>query len=380
LRYSVAQFETAYNLGDPRSAYYISGLQQAAATYAKRPSGGGNAAPGNSAWWGRIYQWNIIEGTPPSGWVDAQTLVSNWPDGDHTTVHGLLPLDTTVDPLSVAGSHPATEANKAPVFISNSGSYNSITELGHIYDPIQWRPSTFTPSFNSPPGSASASDVATNWKAAWKNDMVADPHYGDASTLRIGSPEFKQFDKDGSRAAQLMDLFCVADRADTRGLVNVNTASRDVLRALGAGIKLQNDAAIVPTSVFGPMNSAQADKFADAVIACRPFLTTSQLAGLRTDPNDATTKFFGNADQWSASKPTEWNDSAREEYFSRMFNLTTVRSRNFRIFVTGQSLDKNGNVLSTVNRVFEAFLQPSRDTTTGKITNQHIQITYESIL
>ena len=44
------------------------------------------------------------------------------------------------------------------------------------------------------------------WKDVWKNDMKADQTYGDGSSLRIGSPEFKQFDNDATRAARLMNI------------------------------------------------------------------------------------------------------------------------------------------------------------------------------
>lgn len=366
--------ETVFNLGDPRTAYYVA-WREAAVAYAKRPSGGSGAADGNSSWWGRIYQKGLIEDS--TNWNAAETKVANWPDGDHITTHGLLPTSTTVDPSSLSSSAPATEPNKAPVLISNVGTYVSIAELGQIYDAIQWRPHDFRPTGSKP---SSPAEMTAVWNDAWKNDMDADQKYGVASTLRIGSPEFKQFDKDDSRASQLMDLFATADRTPTRGMININTASRDVLRTLGAGIELKRDLSILPASVFGPTNNpgspTQADKFADAVIASRPFLTTSQLSGILTNPSDRTSKFFGNASQWSTGAPTEWADRAREEYFSRMFNLTTVRSRNFRVFVTGQSLNKDGKVLSTVNRVFQVYLNPTRDTV-GEITSQRILTRYE---
>lgn len=383
LRYDT-QSEGIFNLGDPRSAYYI-GRNQMAVSYAKRPKDGSSGTDGNSSWWGRAYQQNLINPTTPSStpWVAAETLISNWPDGDHVTTKGNLPADTTKDPLdsTVQSPMPPTESNKAPINISNSGTFTSITELGRVYDPIQWRPSAFPVSGGtSPPKPSSAADVATTWRDAWKNDFVSDSNYGDASTLRIGTPEFKQFDKDDSRAARLMDLFDVADRTDTRGLININTASREVLRTLAAGIDIKSDLAAQPAATFyGPSTSSAGDKFADAVIASRPFLSTSQLAGILTTANDPFSKFFGNPASWSSNAPTEWTDSAREEYFSRMFNLSTVRSRNFRVFVTGQSLDKTGRVLSTTSRVFQLALIPTRDTD-GKMTAQHVEVTYEKEL
>ena len=90
--------------------------------------------------------------------------------------------------------------------------------------------------------------------------------------------------------------------------------------------------------------------------------------------------FFGNPDQYENSTqtpPTEWNDPGREELFAKIYNLATTRSRNFRVFVTGQSLDKNGNVLSTVTKVYQVFIKPNRDPTTGAIISQQVQIKYE---
>lgn len=96
--------------------------------------------------------------------------------------------------------------------------------------------------------------------------------------------------------------------------------------------------------------------------------------------------FFGNPDQYEPPStqppPTEWNDPGREELFAKIYNLATTRSRNFRVFVTGQSLDKSGNVLSTVTKVYHVFVKPNRDNTPGSATygqiqSQQVQIKYE---
>lgn len=368
--------EMNYNLGDPRSAYYII-KSQANAAYASSGSG----SYGQSSWWGRIYQDGLVN---HSNWKAAETTISGWPDGGHDSAKGLTPSTTAADPTTLTPI-PASEPNKAPVIMSSAGKYISITEIGRVYDPIQWRPSNFPP--------ASHSDFITKWQNAWKTNMASDSNYGCASTLHIGSPEFANFDTDDARAARLLDLFSVSDRLSTRGLLNLNTASREALRALAAGIKINSnsvDGAMTPTTVDGPLldpsNPIQADKFADAVIRNRPFLSTSQLSGLMTDPTDRTTSFFGNLAQWTSAGPTEWSDAAREDYFARMFNLTTVRSRNFRVFVTGQIVDPrikdpsgNPTVLSTVNRVYQVFLHPTRDAS-GKITAQSCDVTYEKDL
>jgi len=185
------------------------------------------------------------------------------------------------------------------------------------------------------------------------------------------------------RAWQLLDVFSArtanTNFTNTAGLVNINTASRDVLRSLAAGILENRDPAIQPTSLQGnlypPTVSSQADKFADAVINSRPLLSTAALSAIKDSQGQP---FFGNPNQYNnQTVPTEWNDPGREELFAKIYNLATTRSRNFRVFVTGQALDKNGNVLSTVTKVYQVFIKPNRDPTTGAIISQQVQIKYE---
>ena len=329
--------------------------------------------------------------------------MAGWADGGHNAARGVTPTSTPTTtsqgPTSLAAM-PAPESSKAPARISNrtDGRIYSLTELAYIYDPFQQDPFIKTP--------ASTADVDNTWKNAWKNGFNASStiksKYGSHSTLRIGRPEFKDFAADGTRAANLMDIFSVGDPAgdplskqvNTRGKININTANREALRALGAGIKIGNlnagdvDQAIQPSGgVFGPQNSSAADVFADAVISARqtrPFVSTSQLAWITGSSGEP---FFGNPSQWPSSGPTEWNDAAAEQYFAKIYNFTTTRSRNFRTFVTGQYVDptqsdpmtgKSPRVIATANKVYELFLKPNRDSSTGVINSQQIQVTYSA--
>ena len=169
------------------------------------------------------------------------------------------------------------------------------------------------------------------------------------------------------RAWQLLDVFSAktanTNFTNTAGLVNINTASRDVLRSLAVGILENRDPAIQPPSLlnnlYPPTVSSQADKFADAVINSRPLLSTAALSAIRDSQGQP---FFGNPNQYNnQTAPTEWNDPGREELFAKIYNLATTRSRNFRIFVAGQALDKNGSVLSTVTKVYQVFVKPNRN-------------------
>jgi hypothetical protein len=255
---------------------------------------------------------------------------------------------------------------------SNTGILTSITELGNVWDPAELSYSVANPGGPLP-------DIPSS---ATSNSKGAGGH-----TLAIGRPEFSKFDQNGMRAWQLLDVFsgktANTNFTNTAGLVNINTASRDVLRSLAVGILENRDPAIQPPSLlnnlYPPTVSSQADKFADAVINSRPLLSTAALSAIRVTPAGGSQPepFFGNPHQYNnQTPPTEWNDPGREELFAKIYNLATTRSRNFRVFVTGQSLDKNGNVLSTVTKVYQVFIKPNR-AADGTIQSQQVVIKYE---
>jgi hypothetical protein len=390
-------------LGDPRASYYIAETQW------------DRAYVGDSCWGGQVYMKNIVE---KSNWVAGESRVAGWADGGHNFTRGVTPTSTPTTLLQnpTTFAQKAPDGTKAPARISNDGQFHSITELSYIYDPFQWDPfGSGTP--------ASAKIVDTTWRDAWKSVFkAASSSYGSQSTLRIGRPEFKSFDTNAARASSLLDIFSAADpvnspnQTSTRGKININTASAEVLRTLGAGIRLGNvnsidvDQAILPSGVYGPVKSITADVFANAVVNARntqPFLSTSQLAQLNAVDNKTNkTAFFGNPDQWlnndgptvettdnypavpTTAGTVDWNDAAAEEYFAKILSFATVRSRNFRVFVTGQYVDPNNpdpysgttpRVIATANKVYEVFLKPSRDPS-GAIISQTCLVTYAADL
>jgi hypothetical protein len=359
------------NLGDPRASFYLgrpasptaSPAGQAAVAYAQ-----------GSSFWVRNNRSNVNQTA-----VYSAVKPSGWPDRGHDTALVVTAPPTApvaqavADPPLVRPASAPTEPTKAPASISNAGSYATVAEFGSIFDPAQWNIVPVTP----PDGKYHWDDIT--------NSTAPDSHFGGGITLRIGRPEFTKFDQPGVRAWQLLDLFYAGNRINTRGLININTASRDVLRALGAGVLLNRDPDIsfapnpAPTPGFyPPFTAKQADVFADAVIAARPFLSAAQLSTINVA--GTSTPLFGNPSAWSGSPPSEWNDSGTEEYFAKVLPLATVRGRNFRIFVTGQALDKSGKVLSTVSKVFQVYVNPVRDPVTGKVTSQKIVTTYETQL
>lgn len=364
--------------GDPRISYYLDRVWTS-----------GNYDT-NSSWGGRLW----LKGVTPV----VQVQPSTWPDGGHDSTLGFNPTNATTPDVAATKVTPAysTTGPDAKMWISRLSTratpgLDALAELGNVFDPGQWK-YTIPSSYPLPTPTATAvPDIPIS--------ATPDSTAGGGYTLCIGRPEFSKFDSNGNnlaptsqRAWQLLDIFGLGARTSTVGVVNLNTASFEALRALAAGIIHDRDAAIQPSTLYPPAaklptsseqqpptrtSGGPADLFAEAVIQSRPLLSIAQLQTIKNNLGP----FFGNANQWKdQTVPSEWNDSAREELFSKMLNLTTVRSRNFRVFVTGQALDKNGNVLSTVNTVFQVFLKPSRDPATGKINSQQTEIRYEAFL
>jgi hypothetical protein len=291
----------------------------------------------------------------------------NWPDSGHPFGYvGVQPSGLGQYPTAITGPSPNPVKVISLLSTSNNGSLTSIAELGNVWDPAQlsYAVTYQDPEQRIPDIPSTATKTASG---------------GGGHTLAVGRPEFSMFDQNGMRAWQLMDVFSTATSSsnnvtNTAGLVNINTASFDVLRSLAAGILQNRDSAIQPPALYNnlypPTSTAsgtapsasvqQADLFADAAINSRPLLSTSALSAIKDSQGRP---FFGNPNQYENSTqtpPTEWNDPGREELFAKIYNLATTRSRNFRVFVTGQSLDKNGNVLSTVTKVYQVFVEPIR--------------------
>ncbi|MFL6515668.1 MAG: hypothetical protein ACJ8M1_11660, partial [Chthoniobacterales bacterium] len=359
------------NPGDPRAAFYINAPILASAYDTGATMWSRNAKPTS---------------TVP---IRQEVKPSRWPDTDHdTAMISPIGLKDTVTPTTAPPpNRPPIDSSKAPMIISGAGKLKSITELAHIYDPAQWKTN---------PSGIKWLDIDSS--------SAADSHYGGGFTFRIGRPEFTRFSVAGSKASELLDVLSVGARRETQGLVNLNTATRETLRALGAGLILNADpnisAGTTSLPLTSPSNADQADKFADAVIVSRktqPFVSTRQLADLQAldvagkpakDAGGNPIAFFGNPQLWDAAQSAppkttwEWNDLGTEEYFARIFDLTSVRSRNFRVFITGQYVDPrfpdssgNPKVLATAKKVYQVFLAPTR-AADGSISAQKVEITY----
>jgi hypothetical protein len=279
----------------------------------------------------------------------------NWPDGTNTSSNSLSVSGTNYSATQTPSPGLFSISDPAPCKISNFGSYTNICELGNIFDPIQWAPPTTITNYAN-------CNMNTNAGSIWTSNNL----YGGGSTLRIGRPEHSRFawtkptgasSSDPSipnmqmSAAALLDLFCLSNQFNEGGKINLNTAPAPVLRALAGGILLTNAGS-------HPVPDSMATAFAEGVMRFRakyPFYSPSQLAFIGTATNWPNTTnwpsnaVFGNKDLINLSSGTAemnlagWNDQAAEEWFSKIFSLSTVYSRNFRVYVIAQKATTNSS-------------------------------------
>ena len=395
-----------YNLGDPRINCYLRAAPLAENAYPE------NASPNRRNVRLAIYR----DDDPDKPKVYARMLPSEWPDGGHNAAVGYWSPGTSdktemTDP-KFAFPYDPEQQYAAPQVISNLGRFHSATELGRVFDPIMHAPvfgdSETTALFRSKgkipqPG------------GSWPDQLTSQPspYYGGGNTLRIGRPEHPAFDRSdqpGMHAVRLLDLFhtglsrsdSAAERAGPviriMGHVNVNTATRDSLRALAAGPLVMDPRLarrttethagapvmappVTPLSLQAPTASVEADRIADAIIRCRPYASTADLA--RATEADGTA-VFGNRALYQENQRIEWTDAAAEELFARVYQATTVRSRNFRVWIIGQALAPPGSnnpvprVLAEVRKVHTLFADPGKRADDGAIIPERFTITVTS--
>jgi len=336
-----ATVPTTLPIHDPRMTPYL---------------GRGLAVPSQyfeSAYATTYWRGYVSQNNPPFGPADP----AFWPDAARATVasHGAVG--------GVAAPTPGAFANpeSAPCKISNSGSYSNICELGNIFDPMQWR---------SPLAATMNNYANANITSAW----TADTLYGGGSTLRIGRPEHSRFaftnlggdypvPSLGTSAVGLLELFCTTNQYDWAGKININTAPLPVLAALAGGITVQTGT----YSGTAPANANMVRAFTNGVVKFRqtyPFIAPSQIAFISSayGTTNWTNNWPTNAvfatnvptafPPGGLSGPTAVNDEGREEWFSKIYNLTCVQSFNYRIYVVAQLTDTNGNPKGAMMRKY----------------------------
>lgn len=400
--YSPARFEHVNNMGDPRMAAYLQ-LPQDPNDYPD------NYSPNRrNVRWGNIYA--LDSSTKPK--VYGRVMPSEWPDGGHNTPFGSVPPavkagrgggsargDERIDPddPQFFNNVPEPEPFKSPMRISNRGRFYSATELGRIYDPVMWRP-TFSSAGKTNQLLDGRMPNGETWPLV-EEGAPASTQYGGGNSLRIGRHEHPRFNQPGLHAAHLLDLFHagtprsgdVPDEGDfywVHGQVNLNTAGRDVLRALAAGLLEQdpvlaerlsnshrpNNDMAPPTEELElgtPAAQKAADVIADAIIRERPFSSAAELAAIE---DGAGEPIFGNRELYTKKDRIQWSDAAAEEVFARVYNSSTVRSRNFRVWIVGQALAprESGStaeptVLAEARKAFTVHAGPAQREADGSI-------------
>jgi hypothetical protein len=66
---------------------------------------------------------------------------------------------------------------------------------------------------------------------------------------------------------------------------------------------------------------------------------------------------------------SEWNDQAAEEWFYKIYNLSTVQSDNYRVYIVAQLVDTNKLPTSPLMRKYVQFAGRPDTTTTGANNN-----------
>ena len=333
--------------GDPRISYFLrntGGELHGNVSWSNTASGGGNSFGG------------------PNQDFD----ISQWPDRGHPPKqYGNLNAN---EPSAANISMADTGTDRAPSFIRN-GKMTNILELGNIYDPILWR-------------------GLTNGNVT--SDSISDSRVGGGNSLRIGRPEHTLFaftnmynnstpwiPNMAQSAAALLDLFCLTNGVSTTnsgpyslggGKINLNTAPAPVLRALAGGVLMTNDPVLInnlsQVAANHSVPAGMSEAFAQGVMRFRskyPFLTPSHLCFIGTDPTWPNTStwpsnsVFGNTNTISLSAApgnsaastrinvNEWSDQAAEEWFSKIYALSSCQSQNFRIYVVAQRVATNSS-------------------------------------
>ena len=416
---NATQYSYVNNMGDPRMSVYLGeSLDASKPNKSMSPNKYGNYSPHR-----RTIRWSAVyssdSSTKPK--VYGRVLPSEWPDGGHNSAFGRVPAaikrdydnndegDERIDPDDPQWliGLVAPKREGAPMRVSNRGVFYSVCEMGRVYDPVMWEPMYESRTDTArilgglmPSGQSSWPSVAV--------ETVESPDHGGGNSLRIGRvehPKFEVPDEDddlesGQHAAHLLDLFHVGipkstdkseregELAFVAGNVNLNTATETAIRALVIGNLEQdpdlsrqvskshstNDLMAPRTTnieLGAPVRDRAGDVIAEAIIRDRPFASAAELASIEDEDGE---KIFGNREMYSYRDKIEWSDSAAEELYARIYESSTLRSRNFRVWVVGQAIvplaqgsSAEPVIMAESRKVFNLFADPGDRTKDGAI-------------
>ncbi len=399
------------HLGDPWMPWYLRGTAEDAQYRLK-------ASPGF-----RNYDHDKAVPSQPDRFKD-QTRVRDWPDRGYDSALGTAaPHSDAEAPDAFDQPHVPEHEAFAPWRLSNLGRFHSVTELGHLHDPVMWAPIPEDPDVDfglTRPNTHLFGTLRSRSLESLPPSAEPSSLWGGGNTLRIGRPEHRLFDRPGMRASQWLDLFHVGfagtnlgpdgvaveqlylhhDPRDhqpppaapnpvastaapsallydpdlnaqgryalVHGHLNLNTAPtrfeiETLLRgpSVSSDIRLKADRHDTPeyeregetAALRSALREDAIPLIAEGLMEARPFLGPSHLARVlseRIRRHDAL--------------PEHHNDAEAEETFARVFNLTTLASRHFRIHTAAEVYHAGtGEVVGRSRRVREVFLRPVRN-------------------
>jgi hypothetical protein len=315
------------------------------------------------------YKWNAVTNYPsktlwngisPAGILGKGYLMdpaATWTRRDRIPVdpvRGNPPSSDTQTPDLIPSSYRVNgEGSEAP-FVIRKGPMLSLGELGHIFDPAQ------------------VDDLLQAPSAGVPSSLFCS---GGGRTLRIGQPEFQAFnpsadwDAEGKRAVELLDIFTVSDAGRSSGTnlvstnvgipgrMNVNTAPLPVLTALFSGISVTSDSRFTNSQ----LSSHAISQLATFIEKNRPYSRLSELRTLTPMLCDAEnfSPRLGKNVLGSSPPVADVFDRAREEAFGKIIGHCIFQTRTFHLVVIGESLSPAGK--PTGRAIMESLIRLTPD-------------------
>ncbi|GEM_PF-3642704 len=363
------------SVGDPRMSYYIN-AQQSAAAY-----------PDNYSPYRRNVKLALYAADSPYKLKPStRVLISDWGDSGHSSDY--LPNHSfnqqssstateTVAPDSVVflENKPVANFDAAISTFSNRGYFVSETELSAVFDPVMW------------------SSTLANWSGYLEvpvqnidEDATPSLVVGGGNTLRIGRSEHPLFDEQGAKAHQLLDIFHagrewhVVDQVDKlkgdkqkiHSAINLNTASEKMIEVLLYGlletdeylsetlteVHETNEILRPPTQVI-EQSQLQLDVkgIAESIVKYRKnTIIRSVTQVLDIAGKNGQMLFSSLSDYHSLGQNIQSNDAAQEEFFARLYNQSTVRSKNLTAYIQVELLNKQGDVIGLKKKKAQLYI------------------------
>lgn len=411
------------HLGDPWMPWYSRSTAERF-TYATK------ATPGF-----RNFDHDKVTAAQPDRFKD-QTRVRDWPDRgyDSALLVATNPDSDLETPDQFNRPQSAEERSFAPWRISNLNRFHSVTELGHLHDPVMWIPGP-----DQGPDSLVSKQTTQRYNLLRDTSLKNLPSsaqpgkmWGGGNTLRIGRPEHELFDQPGMRASQWLDLFHTGVTGTNLGIesgpaedlyrhydprdhqpppaapdpvgsqtepyslvfdpdlhaqsifqlihghLNVNTApTRFEIETLLRGPSVSSDLRLKTDDFKTPVYEREGETG-----TLRSALKEETIPLIAQGLMDARpflspshlARVFSELIERHDALPDHHNDAEAEEPFARLFNTTSLSSRHFRIHAAAEVYHaETGEVVGRARGVREVFLRPVHDAE-GELRESRLEV------